>query len=261
MLKAGSYANLGVTLKSWTDKKIKKEKMTTTKVLFPLFSELCNHIDDPLWKDIFNKASYGKLPKKFGFSSEGPKLFYKKGNKIIDVLLSHDLGISVKQCRDFFQKMGGIYSSKDQTIRKETESETSTDTWKPKLWSEITNEKFKNILLSNFLSQMKNKLNPEDFIMLNKQLNIANILNMLNDDSIILDAEGDKIKNIKIINPNTLKISFDNLNSKNKIKKTYKKNSDLTPNSLIKLWHKYLKLYKCNKNEFSIVIEESLSAE
>jgi hypothetical protein len=133
-------------------KPIKKLGKKCKTEIHKIFTECSNNIDDPFWKDIFTKMSYGKFPLKFGYIDG--KLFYKKSTKMIDVVLSQDDPIenTITTIVNFLHLHGSMFSKKDAKAPVDpVEVEELT-------WANASNGT-RQVLIYNYVEFVKNGLN------------------------------------------------------------------------------------------------------
>ena len=268
MIRAGTYAKANAASRSWLQTPVSniavkgakgRKSLTTVNPVFLKCSELTT---DPFWIDIFLAASRGKFPK--GFSYKDNSLFHRKRNKTSSVEVSENAIEAFEVCKTFFRSMGGIASQQEHcnndsedTNTSESLDDTSTESEVPKkiiIWSKIVPKKNKSLYLHSFINSFakENKMNASETDRLQKMLNLAESLNLLNDSNVVF--EGNSISHI-------IGLSFD-LDTREPVFEPLKKPINLSKKSdgrsskkgngkqgfFLKLWDKYLTSYTKTKN-------------
>lgn len=96
------------------------------KIVFPLWSQCATMTEDPYWKEIYTQASYGKMPKGFGYSNNF--LEYNRGQKSYRTIIPSDPSGALISSQEFFRLHGII--SEDDIAMNEKEDEEVEDGWK-----------------------------------------------------------------------------------------------------------------------------------
>lgn len=261
MTSVGSYARVDSTARSWLHDPItivnkgNKQAKVHEKV-YPQFTEMSNLTTSSEWKDIFNNASEGRLPKNFGIS--GSTLFYFNKNKQSKVTIPTDAYQALNVCQDFFREMGGV-ASKDDPI----DSTSDTTTYHPEpvnvTWATITSKQQKKLHIINFIEKLKTKydLTPEETLNLKKAINTWMVLDYLNNTVVVIvDRNIDRIIGLEF-DKNTRKFTLD----ASEHKRVYKKKSTKSKppvNIFEKLWIKYLNSYRPDKKTDILVLDTNL---
>ena len=83
--------------------KVRKGK-APPQVVNKIFFDCVELTDDPMWKNLFNQAAYGKLPR--GFLYKESFLSHKKGNKTKRIEVPQAPAEAISACIEFFQDTG-----------------------------------------------------------------------------------------------------------------------------------------------------------
>ena len=156
--------------------------------IHPIFLAISRLVDDPFWKQTFERGSTGKFPR--GFQFNNLMLTYKIRNKIFKCSLE---GLSDDQCHEtvynFMSSQAGILSEidkrrNDQELRTLLSNITENVT---ESWSKI-DAKQKKLCISRYVSCLKDELNlnNEEKIQLYKTLIIALCLKQIANTAIHL---------------------------------------------------------------------------
>jgi len=264
MIRSGSYAKANVSSRSWlqtplnsqVESKGKKHK-NVDAIVNPVFEKFSNLTSDPLWKDIFRSAAYGKFPEGFGFKDN--TLFYRYRNRTSSVEIPMNAVEGVSIAHDFFQQKGGILSETEDaqseidndSDRQVDDSSESGDSSKRQVdipWSKIVPKKNRNLYLSSFVFDfgIQNRLSNREMDQLQRLLNLAESLGMFNDDNVII--RGNRIVQLTDLefDASTRTINLKCLNSdkipSSKRSKTHKESKE-EKGLFLKLWEKYVSSY------------------
>lgn len=93
-------------------------KKLNLNVMYPMFVNLSEYVDDPYWKAIFLDSSKGKFPK--GFTFNGNTLSYRLNGR--SLILDENVN-SIKKFIDFIRINTGIRSPMDLEREKDYEKE------------------------------------------------------------------------------------------------------------------------------------------
>lgn len=93
---------------------IKKAK-TNNKIIYPVFEECSNLIDDKLWVDLFSNCAKGKFPK--GFTYTLGYLKYRKGQKMLQVEIPDSPDSALCVVKKFISENGSIFSDSDKKLQ------------------------------------------------------------------------------------------------------------------------------------------------
>jgi len=198
--KVGSYAQTSSTnSRPWTKRKSASTKTTKKrKVLHPIFAECATLTTDRFWKDLFEKASFGKFIK--GFTINRDYLIYKRGTKSDSVLIPNSPHEAYSVCVSFFQSSAKIYSDEDlKKIHEEERLMQLEEQLKERTWSK-TRKRQAEVLIDAYICELKAKYNlgTEPGKKLEDLINIGLLYNYFNKDNIILeDGMISEIKGLK----------------------------------------------------------------
>jgi hypothetical protein len=129
------------------------------EIVYPIFLECCELIDDTFWKNVFEDLAYGKCPygtyinKDFFCCNYKNKEFsYKIEKKDPEILYNDIYSLLVKKL--------GLLSHKDK-IKKKIDFTNIEEEIKEyrKSWSNIRKKNIKDLLIENYVIDMKNKYN------------------------------------------------------------------------------------------------------
>jgi len=93
---------------------IKKAK-NNNKILYPVFEECSNLIDDKLWVDLFSNCAKGKFPK--GFTYSFGYLKYRKGQKMLQIEVPESSDLALVSVKKFISENGSIFSESDKKLQ------------------------------------------------------------------------------------------------------------------------------------------------
>ena len=180
---------------------IKKE------IVYPIFLECSNLIDDIFWKNIFEDLSYGKCPygtyisKDFICCNYKNKEFSYKIEKTNPGQLYDDMYI-------IFTKKLGLMSHKDK-IEKKINFTTIEAEIKEcrKNWSSIRKKNIKDLLIENYVISMKNKFsltlkqtqNLLSTIFIGMVFKVLTVKDIVYEDGVIKNINGITYKKRQVI--------------------------------------------------------------
>lgn len=180
---------------------IKKE------IIYPIFLECCNLIDDTFWKNVFEDLAYGKCPygtyitKDFFCCNYKNKEFSYKIEKKDPMQLYNDI-------YELLVKKLGLLSHKDK-IKKKIDFTLLEDEIKEnrKSWSNIRKKNIKDLLIENYVIDMKNKFsltvkqarNLLSLIFIGMVFKVITVKDIIYEDGIIKNINGISFKNKEII--------------------------------------------------------------
>lgn len=140
-MSVGSYAYSSGDFTDWLSSSTETSTVTSRrsssknkKIVYPLFLELMEYTDDPFWKDKFEKAASGKLPRSFTYN-DGVLTFHK-GNKVNNIERNKSLRNTCKHYISFFNVYGSIFSPTERNTSSKKysdhceEEEEEAYTWK-----------------------------------------------------------------------------------------------------------------------------------
>ena len=127
------------------------------EIIYPIFLECCEFSEDTFWKNVFEDLSYGKCPygtyitKDFFCCNYKNKEFSYKIEKKEPEILYNDI-------YELLSKKLGLLSHKDK-IKKKIDFSILEDEIKEnrKNWSNIRKKNIKDLLIENYVIEMKKK--------------------------------------------------------------------------------------------------------
>jgi hypothetical protein len=180
---------------------IKKE------IVYPIFLECCELIDDVFWKNVFEDLAYSKCPygtyitKDFFCCSYKNKEFsYKIEKKDPQVLYDDIYVLLVKKL--------GLLSNNDKIQKKIAFNNMELDIKEThKCWSSIRKKNIKDSLIANYVIDMKNKFSLSvkqarhllSIIFIGMVFKVITIKDILYEDGVILNIGGIKFKQNELI--------------------------------------------------------------
>jgi hypothetical protein len=171
----GAIGTYSVSVKSffssWKDKSVKKaeaDKKNKSKkiikpVVNPIFEKCAELSPDPYWQGIFHDCARGKFPR--GFTFKNGLINCRKGSKMTRLEISTSPTDALYEVKDFFQRMGGLLSDQDRARLKRQEDEKLIEesySRQIETWKDVQGEKLKDILISEFITDMVKKYNLND---------------------------------------------------------------------------------------------------
>lgn len=153
---AGSTKACPWLLRAKTPATTEKKKITKAKkeppIKNPRFLECVNVTNDPYWKEMFIKASLGKLPRRFFFSND--VLTYRKNTTITSLTFPDSPYEAASLCASFFRQFGGFYSPEDVKLSHINDNIPDAE----KTWGR-TSRRMREILIDNYTSSICDKYN------------------------------------------------------------------------------------------------------
>lgn len=229
---------------------VSKEKKKETKVksksepniLYPLFKQLSNEINDGEWKRIFLNCSYGKFPRNFKY--ENGYLIYKFKTKIKkEYIISQDVQEIIKSIKNFIRANANIMSDMDKIEQINLLNEKLSCSYENEInnWSKIRSTKDKMIKISIYVDNYSkiNGLTLNQSIQMEKEINKGLFLKCIKPEDIIL--ENGVIKYIKnIYMKDDGEFYFDIFLTATKAKKAEPVETKIKDLKLEKRWMKFL---------------------
>lgn len=192
--KVGSYAQTSSqNSRPWSNTSSKKTISRKTsrrrkkKVLHPIFEECANIATDLFWRDKFEKASFGKLPR--GFTVNKDSLIYKRGIKNDWVVIPSTPHEAYSVCVFFFQSSAKIYSDLDRKrIDEEEKLMQLQEQLKERTWAK-TLKRQKEVLVELYIQELREQyqLSVDATKRLEDLITIGILYNHFNKDNIILE--------------------------------------------------------------------------
>ena len=231
--RVGSYAQTSSSnSRPWTKKRNNPTRKTKKKkVLHPIFTQCAKLTTDRFWKNLFEKASFGKFLR--GYTINREYLIYKRGSKSDSVFIPNSPHEAYSVCVSFFQSTANIYSDEDlKKIREEQRLIQLQEQLREKTWSK-TLKRQKEVLIEAYIFDLKKKysLGVEQGKKLEDLIKIGLLYNYFNKDNIILD--NGIISDIKGLKYDETKGEFTTLTEmKPKTNKSSSKSRKLEPSPL-----------------------------
>ena len=176
-------------------------------ILYPIFLECSEYIEDRFWESIFEDLAYGKCPygtyisKNFFCCNYKDKEFSYKIEKKDPKKLYHDI-------YDLLTKKLGLMSQQDK-IKKKIDFQNIEEEIKEgrKNWSKIRKKNIKELLIENYVIEMKNKYSLSlkqvkrllSIIFIGMVFKIINTKDIIYEDGVIKRIEGIEFKKKEII--------------------------------------------------------------
>jgi hypothetical protein len=212
---AGTYAVSTLGNSSWllaptnlTGKKTRKSK-AIKEVIHPIFAQCTALTEDPYWKDVFNNATFGKMPKCFSYK-EGV-LTYKRTTRIVNMDLPQVPYEALTAAMEFFRKHRGMASELDQEMARQNQYYIDMQEAQAKrTWRDIR-KKMRESLIDAFINDQKLRfgLNKEEQKNLVHTIKYGQLSGYFHSDSFML--QNDRISQITglLYNPETRLFSVD----------------------------------------------------
>jgi len=208
IVRAGTYAKADISSRSWLQTPVitpsvttikGKKKITVDAIINPIFSKCSELTTDSLWRDIFIAASIGKYPRGFGY--QDGTLFFRKRTRTMSVEVPDNPVEALEICRNFFRSMGGI-ASQEEHDKNDSEDTGGSESGDPSslecdpsalkclIWSKIMPKKNLILYLNSFVNFFgrQNRMTTEERNSLHEILNLANTLNLLNDNNVVMNS-------------------------------------------------------------------------
>ena len=217
------------------------------RITYPYLLECCNYTNDAYWKSIFSNLSCGVPPNGVYIHKDYLVCNYK------DKSFSYKL--QNKNSEELFNEIYTLFKTNLQMISRDDilQKQNIIDNLNKKIvynnWSDIKRKNTKDLLLEDFVLDMKNKHNL-DYKYARDLLNIINIgitFKYINCKDIIM--ENGAVQRITCLSEDTTKDVFKNVhdmlsnncngNCKNTLPVIFKMDT-----SLSKEWDKYIQYYK-----------------
>jgi hypothetical protein len=165
---AGNYPwldNIG-DLSNFSNEGVKKAKKTTTggkvrasaknepEVVYPIFKEISEKLEDRFWKNIFATAAIGKFHR--GIMFRNNTLTYRNKNKPISVEINmEDVDLCAKEFIHFMNEKAGILSPTDNAQKKEELQRKMQKLASVKVnsWTQIKKQYHKTMLIYDFIKK------------------------------------------------------------------------------------------------------------
>lgn len=147
------------------DKREQSKKKVKNPIDHNIFIECAELVYDAYWKEIFENAAQNKFPRSFSYVGE--TLIYRTGSHKIKIDVPNIPEEALSVCMSFFKEKGGMCSNDDMIKIKKYNEEISENNKEIKNWTDIKKIKVKELLLYNYVTELSNKYNMDDY---NKKL-------------------------------------------------------------------------------------------
>ena len=177
------------------------------EILYPIFLECSELIDDIFWKNIFEDLSYGKCP--YGTYITKDFLCCNYKNKEFSYKIENK---NPKQLYEdiytLFAKKLGLMSNKDKIEKKNNFNDVESEIKEcRKSWSNIRKKNIKDLLIENYVIDMKNKFsltlkqaqNLLSIIFIGMVFKVISAKDILYEDGIIKNINGIVFKKRRVI--------------------------------------------------------------
>jgi hypothetical protein len=168
----------------------KKTKRKNVQIVYPIFYECGQKMQDTFWKDLFFQAAIGKFPR--GFMYKDLFLTYKHNKKIFKRQLPNTVDELIPVFKTFFNEYAGIMSTQDQELYH-TKYENCVQELniinENQTWTSVSKKKIRdNILYQWQIEQAKlHNLNKQQRIQLSSLLHYGFITGAITSDDIFID--------------------------------------------------------------------------
>jgi hypothetical protein len=138
----------------------KTRRGRNSTVIYPIFAECASISSDQYWTDVLNKASIGKLPKKF-FYDDG-KLIYKKNKKVDILQISPDINTALIEIVNFIKYHTGLISDTERDYLEQNQiiQDENINYWES--WKELKSPA-RAFLIANYIFRLRSVLNLNKF--------------------------------------------------------------------------------------------------
>jgi hypothetical protein len=177
------------------------------EIVYPIFLECCELIEDTFWKNVFEDLSYGKCPYGTYISKDFLCCNYK--NKEFSYKIENK---NPKQLYDdiyiLFIKKLGLLSHQDKIEKKINFNNIETEIKEyRKSWSNIRKKNIKDLLIENYVIEMKKKhsltlkqaRNLLSMIFIGMVFKVINVKDIDYEDGVIKNINGISFKNKQVI--------------------------------------------------------------
>ena len=161
-IKTGSYAVSTVYSMPWSKKPVSvpktKRKRAEKKIAHEIFETCSQLTKDSYWVSIFRDCARDKFPR--GFSYKNGLLIHRRGNKLKRALIPNSPYEAFSVSVSFFKNAAGLMSFEDRKkIQKEEEGRLlEAMNLNDLKWKDIKAERVKEILVSEFISELAKKM-------------------------------------------------------------------------------------------------------
>ena len=177
------------------------------EIVYPIFLECCEFIEDTFWKNVFEDLAYGKCP----YGSYISKDFFccnYKNKEFIYKIEKKDTQVLYNDIYDLLVKKLGLLSHKDK-IKKKVDFVNIENSIKEyrKNWSNIRKKNIKDLLIENYVIDVKNKhslsikqaRNLLSLIFIGMVFKVITVKDIMYEDGVIQNIEGISFKDKEIV--------------------------------------------------------------
>ena len=177
------------------------------EIVYPIFLECCEFIEDTFWKNVFEDLAYGKCP----YGSYISKDFFccnYKNKEFSYKIEKKDTQVLYNDIYDLLVKKLGLLSHKDK-IKKKVDFVNIENSIKEyrKYWSNIRKKNIKDLLIENYVIDVKNKhslsikqaRNLLSLIFIGMVFKVITVKDIMYEDGVIQNIEGISFKDKEIV--------------------------------------------------------------
>ena len=177
------------------------------EIVYPIFLECCEFIEDTFWKNVFEDLAYGKCP----YGSYISKDFFccnYKNKEFSYKIEKKDTQVLYNDIYDLLVKKLGLLSHKDK-IKKKVDFVNIENSIKEyrKNWSNIRKKNIKDLLIENYVIDVKNKhslsikqaRNLLSLIFIGMVFKVITVKDIMYEDGVIQNIEGISFKDKEIV--------------------------------------------------------------
>nr|QBK93143.1 MAG: uncharacterized protein LCPAC403_02770 [Pithovirus LCPAC403] len=140
-----------------------KRKVKKKPIVYPLFIECEDAVEDVFWKDMFSKMSINKFPKGFGFRVVDQKLVCHDRSNTQYVSLTGSISEIASKCMQFFRERANILSEIDNLEIQQSYLIIQQEVNKPREWKDIKLRKGeRRAAIIQYVSELARKFNLSD---------------------------------------------------------------------------------------------------
>ena len=177
------------------------------EIVYTIFLECCEFIEDTFWKNVFEDLAYGKCP----YGSYISKDFFccnYKNKEFSYKIEKKDTQVLYNDIYDLLVKKLGLLSHKDK-IKKKVDFVNIENSIKEyrKNWSNIRKKNIKDLLIENYVIDVKNKhslsikqaRNLLSLIFIGMVFKVITVKDIMYEDGVIQNIEGISFKDKEIV--------------------------------------------------------------
>lgn len=129
------------------------------ELIYPMFLECCKYAVDLFWESVFEDLAYGKLPYGTYISNNSLCCSYKDRNFSYALDEEQDAKTLHDDIYGLLSKKLSLLSQKDRIRKKIEFFNTEIDTEYRKSWSSIRKKNVQDLIIENYVIEMKNQFN------------------------------------------------------------------------------------------------------